>query len=143
MTVLEVRDLRVTFATDDGLVRAVDGVSLDVAEGEVLAIVGESGSGKSVTVMTLLGLTRSPRTLVEGSARLMGRELLTATEAELQQVRGGRIGMVFQDPMSSLNPVQRVGDQIAEAYAVHHRGRRAAARAKALEMLEAVKIRDP
>ena len=141
MTLLEVTDLRVAFSTEDGLLRAVDGVSFALDAGEVLAIVGESGSGKSVTVMTLLGLTRGPRTLVEGSARLLGRELLTAGEAELRHVRGAEVGMVFQDPMSSLNPVQRVGDQIAEQIRAHDASvTRAQARDRAVELMERVAI---
>jgi peptide/nickel transport system ATP-binding protein len=141
VTLLEVTDLRVAFATEDGLLRAVDGVSFALDPGEVLAIVGESGSGKSVTVMTLLGLTRGPLTLIEGSARLAGRELLTATEAELRHVRGAEVGMVFQDPMSSLNPVQRVGDQIAEQIRAHDGSvTRAQARERAIELMERVAI---
>jgi peptide/nickel transport system ATP-binding protein len=138
---LEVEDLRVAFATDDGVVRAVDGVSFALGEGEVLAIVGESGSGKSATVMTLLGLTRVAGARVEGSARLLGRELLDAPEAELRRVRGGQIGMVFQDPMSSLNPVQRVGDQIAEQIRAHdHSATRAQAHERAVEQMERMSI---
>jgi peptide/nickel transport system ATP-binding protein len=119
VTLLEVDDLRVSFATDDGVVRAVDGVSFTLGAGEVLAIVGESGSGKSAAVTSLLGLTRAAGARVEGSARLLGRELVNASEADLRRVRGAQIGMVFQDPMSSLNPVQRVGDQIAEQIRAH------------------------
>ena len=140
-TLLEVEDLRVGFATDDGAVRAVDGVSFTLRAGEVLAIVGESGSGKSATVMTLLGLTRVAGARVEGSARLLGQELLTATEADLRRVRGAQIGMVFQDPMSSLNPVQRVGDQIAEQIRAHDGAvTRAQARERAVEMMERMAI---
>jgi peptide/nickel transport system ATP-binding protein len=118
---LSVRDLRVGFDTEGGDVQAVDGVSFDLAPGEVLAIVGESGSGKSVTVQTIVGLTRSPNARIEGSARLRGEELLDASERELQKVRGARIGMVFQDPMTSFNPVYRVGWQIVEAVRAHRR----------------------
>jgi peptide/nickel transport system ATP-binding protein len=135
---LEIEDLRVAFPTDEGMARAVDGVSLTLEPGEVLAIVGESGSGKSVTVMSLLGLVRGR---VEGSARLLGRELLGAPEEELRRVRGAEIAMVFQDPMSALNPVQRVGDQIAEQIRAHDRGvDRAQARERAAELLERVSI---
>src|SRR5207244_799711 len=98
---LSVRDLRVTFTTQGGPVRAVDGVSFDLARGEVLAIVGESGSGKSVTAQTILGLTRPANAEISGSAKLGDRELLKASERELRGVRGARIGMVFQDPMAS------------------------------------------
>jgi peptide/nickel transport system ATP-binding protein/oligopeptide transport system ATP-binding protein len=119
MSLLSVRDLRVSFATEEGVVHAVDGVSFDVRPGEVVAIVGESGSGKSVTAMTLLGLTRSPNARFEGSAVFDGTELLTASEHELESIRGAGIAMVFQDPMSSLDPVYRVGDQIAEQILAH------------------------
>jgi len=118
---LEVSDLRVSFNTEDGLVRAVDGVSFSVGSGEVVAIVGESGSGKSVTAMTLMGLTRGPNARIEGQATLDGKDLLSAPESELQKVRGGSIAMVFQDPMSSLDPVHRIGKQIVEQIRVHDR----------------------
>jgi ABC-type glutathione transport system ATPase component len=98
---LEVEGLEVSFATEDGLVRAVDGVSFTLDRGEVVAIVGESGSGKSVTVMSLMGLTRSPNSRFGGSARLNGSDLITASEAELEDVRGREIAMIFQDPISS------------------------------------------
>jgi peptide/nickel transport system ATP-binding protein len=137
---LEVADLRVSFATEDGVVRAVDGVAFTVREHEVLAIVGESGSGKSATVMTLLGLTRGPGTAIAGSARLAGSELLTAGEAELRRVRGGEVGIVFQDPMSSLNPVQRVGDQIAEQIRAHEAITREQARERAVALMEQMAI---
>jgi oligopeptide/dipeptide ABC transporter ATP-binding protein len=140
-TLLEVEDLRVAFDTDDGVVRAVDGVSFSLGAGEVLAIVGESGSGKSATVMTLLGLTRFAGARVEGSARLLGRELLSATDADLRRVRGAQIGMVFQDPMSSLNPVQRVGDQIAEQIRAHYGAvTRAQARERTIALMERMAI---
>src|SRR5690242_21450570 len=102
---LDVQDLQVSFATEDGLVRAVDGVSFTLDRGEVLAIVGESGSGKSVSVMTLLGLTKSPNARFGGSARLNGQELVEASEKDLEKVRGGRLAMIFQDPLSSLSRV--------------------------------------
>jgi peptide/nickel transport system ATP-binding protein len=116
---LDVRDLSVSFETNGGPVQAVDGVSFGLERGEVLAIVGESGSGKSVCAMTLMGLTRGPNTTILGSALLEGQELIGAPEAQLRRVRGARLAMVFQDPQSSLNPVHRVGDQIAEQIRAH------------------------
>jgi peptide/nickel transport system ATP-binding protein len=138
---LSVRGLRVGFATEAGLLQAVDGVSFDLAPGEVLAIVGESGSGKSVTAQTVIGLTRSPNTTIEGSVRLGGAELLSASEEELRKFRGDRIAMIFQDPMTSLNPVYRVGDQIVEAIRAHQAGvNKATARERAVQLLESVGI---
>ena len=116
---LDVRDLRVSFATRDGNVQAVDGVSFQLGSGEVLAIVGESGSGKSVCAMSLMGLTRGPNATVSGSAMFEGRDLIGTTEAELRRIRGAQLAMVFQDPQSSLNPVYRVGDQIVEQIRAH------------------------
>jgi oligopeptide/dipeptide ABC transporter ATP-binding protein len=141
---LSLNDLRVGFATEGGRLQAVGGVSFDLAAGEVLAIVGESGSGKSVTAQTILGLTRSPNARIEGSVRLRGRELIDASEAELQSVRGAEIAMVFQDPMTSLNPVYRVGHQIVEAIRAHRaRMSDADARELAVEMLGSVGIPEP
>jgi oligopeptide/dipeptide ABC transporter ATP-binding protein len=139
---LSAKDLRVGFATEGGLLQAVDGVSFDLAPGEVLAIVGESGSGKSVTAQTILGLTRSPNARIEGSVRLGDAELLDASDAELREVRGERIGMVFQDPMTSFNPVYRIGDQIVEAIRAHRDISKAEARARSIELLESVGIPD-
>ncbi len=116
---LSVRDLRVGFATEGGLLQAVDGVSFDLRPGEVLAIVGESGSGKSVTAQTMIGLTRSKNSRIEGSVKLDGEELIEADDATMRRLRGERIGMVFQDPMTSFNPVYRIGDQIVEAIRAH------------------------
>ena len=116
---LSVRDLSVSFAARAGEVRAVDGVSFELRRGETLAIVGESGSGKSVCAMTLMGLTRGPATAIAGSARLDGEELIGAPDSRLRRLRGRRMAMVFQDPQSSLNPVQRVGAQIAEQIRAH------------------------
>jgi peptide/nickel transport system ATP-binding protein len=138
--ILQVRDLAVSFATDLGVVQAVDGVSFDLAAGEVLAIVGESGCGKSVTAMTLLGLTRSPNAKFEGSATYKGTELVSASEHELRRVRGAEIAMIFQDPMTSLNPVQKVGDQIMEQIQEHEGSPDAQARERTIELLERVGI---
>jgi peptide/nickel transport system ATP-binding protein len=142
--ILSVRDLQVGFATEGGVVQAVGGVSFDLAAGEVLAIVGESGSGKSVTAQTIMGLTRSHNARIEGSVRFDGRELLEASESELQKVRGKDIAMVFQDPMTSFNPVYRIGKQIVEAVRTHKPeidGREA--RELAIEMLKATGIPSP
>ncbi|MGC9220973.1 MAG: ABC transporter ATP-binding protein [Solirubrobacteraceae bacterium] len=138
---LHVEDLKVSFATDEGVVQAVDGVSFDVAAGEVVAIVGESGSGKSVSGMTLMGLTRGPNTTIEGKASLAGMDLLGASNDALRKIRGGDIAMIFQDPISSLNPVYRVGDQIVEQIRVHNRGvKKRAAMAQAVELMERVGV---
>jgi oligopeptide/dipeptide ABC transporter ATP-binding protein len=134
---LEVADLRVGFTTDEGTVHAVDGISFSVSPGEVLAIVGESGSGKSATVLTLLGLTRSANTTTTGSVRFEGQELLNASEDALRRIRGARVAMVFQDPMTALNPVHRVGDQLAEQIRAHRRAvKRPEAHAQALAAME-------
>jgi oligopeptide/dipeptide ABC transporter ATP-binding protein len=138
---LSVRDLRVGFATEGGLLQAVDGVSFDLRAGEVLAIVGESGSGKSVTAQTILGLTRSKNSRIEGSASLKGEELLKADEAALRRLRGEQVAMIFQDPMTSFNPVYRVGDQIVEAIRAHGgEAQKGEARRRVVELFEAVGI---
>src|SRR5688572_27084117 len=112
---LEVRDLHVRFRTEDGMVRAVDGVSFSLERGKVLGIVGESGSGKSVTAMTILGLTRGVNAQFEGEVNYKGDNLVRMSEAQLRRYRGNEIAMIFQDPMTSLNPVYSVGSQICEA----------------------------
>jgi oligopeptide/dipeptide ABC transporter ATP-binding protein len=141
VSLLEVSHLRVSFATEEGVVQAVDDVSFTVDQREIVAIVGESGSGKSVTAMTLMGLTRSPNSKFEGSAKLNGEELVTASDAELRRVRGGQIAMVFQDPMSSLDPVYRIGDQIVEQIRAHDRKiNKAQAMDMAVELLSRVGI---
>jgi peptide/nickel transport system ATP-binding protein len=119
MSLLDIADLRVSFDTEAGEVRAVGGVSFALARGETVALVGESGSGKSTVALTLMGLTRPLRARTSGSATLEGQDLLRASEQELRRLRGGRMAMVFQDPMSSLNPVQRVGWQISEQIRAH------------------------
>jgi peptide/nickel transport system ATP-binding protein/oligopeptide transport system ATP-binding protein len=116
---LRVEDLQVSFNTEEGLLRAVDGISFELGKGEIVALVGESGSGKSVTAMTLMGLTRSPNSRFEGAAYFDDTELINADDKTLQKIRGKEIAMVFQDPMSSLDPVHKVGDQIAEQILVH------------------------
>jgi oligopeptide/dipeptide ABC transporter ATP-binding protein len=116
---LEIQELKVDFATDEGTVHAVDGVSFSLESGEVLSIVGESGCGKSVTAMTILGLTRGTNSRISGSVRYQGKDLTTASNDDLEAIRGDRIAMVFQDPMSSFNPVHKIGDQIIEAIQAH------------------------
>ena len=141
---LSVQDLRVGFATEEGVVQAVDGVSFELSPGEVLAIVGESGSGKSVTAQTLIGLTRARNAWIEGAVQLGGEELLSAGDAEMRRLRGERIGMVFQDPMTSFNPVYKLGNQIVEAIRAHRPDiSKAEGRARTIELFEAVGIPDP
>jgi peptide/nickel transport system ATP-binding protein len=137
---LAVDDLQVSFATEEGIVQAVDGVSFELAAGEVLAVVGESGSGKSVTAMTLMGLTRSPNARFDGTATYKGTELIAAPEDELRRVRGAEIAMIFQDPMTSLNPVVRIGDQIIEQIQEHEGLPDQQARERTVELLERVGI---
>ncbi len=141
---LEVRDLRTQFFTTDGVVRAVDGVSFDLSPGETLGIVGESGCGKSVTALSILRLI-APETgrIVGGSVRFGGRELTTLSNEDMRQLRGHRIAMIFQEPMTSLNPVLNIGTQIAESVVQHMRLPWRAARDRAREMLELVRIADP
>jgi peptide/nickel transport system ATP-binding protein len=140
---LAIDDLRVRFHTPDGEVQAVRGISLAVPRGGALGVVGESGSGKSVSMLSVLGLTRSRTTHIEGSIRFEGRELATASDSELRRVRGGEVGMVFQDPLSSLHPFFRVGTQLVEALRTHQEVTRAAARERAIELLGMVGIPEP
>ena len=140
---LEVKGLKVRFTTEDGIVRAVDGVDFELDRGKVLGIVGESGSGKSVTAMTILGLTREKNTTFEGEVIYKGRDLIGLPEASLRDVRGSEIAMIFQDPMTSLNPVYKVGDQIIEAILTHEDVGKSTARRRAVELLGAVGIPHP
>jgi peptide/nickel transport system ATP-binding protein len=139
---LSVRDLRVTFPTRQGSFQAVRGVSFDLGR-ERLGVVGESGSGKSMTGRAILGLIRPPGQVAAESLTLQGQSILNLPARQMRRIRGGRISMVMQDPKFSLNPVMTVGQQIIEAYRIHARAPKGAARQKALEMLEAVQIRDP
>jgi len=138
---LEVRDLRVEFQTDAGPVLAVRGVDLEVLAGETVALVGESGCGKSVTALSVMRLLTGR--IAAGEIRFCGRDLATLPEVELRRIRGGQIGMIFQEPMTSLNPVFRVGQQIEEVLALHQNLKPAAARAQALELLQRVGIPSP
>jgi peptide/nickel transport system ATP-binding protein len=140
---LEVRDLKVSFRTEDGIVRAVDGVSLSVTEGETLGIVGESGSGKSVTMMSVMRLINDPNARFEGEVIYRGRDLMTLSQDQIRGIRGSGIAMIFQDPMTSLNPVYRVGWQIAEQIRAHENVTKQAAHSRAVELLGAVGIPHP
>jgi oligopeptide/dipeptide ABC transporter ATP-binding protein len=141
---LRLENLRTWFHTDDAVVRAVDGVSYDVDAGETLAVVGESGSGKSVTALSILRLIPQPPGRIEGGRVLFkGRDLLTVSEAEMRRIRGAEISMIFQEPMTSLNPVFTCGEQIIEAVMLHDRVDRRTARRRAIEMLELVGIPSP
>ena len=143
MPLLDVSDLRASFHTRGGVFRAVDGVSFALERGETLGLVGESGSGKSVTCAALLRLLPSPPARIEGGhARFDGLDLLRATDAQMRSVRGKRIGMIFQDPMTSLNPYLRISDQLIEPLLIHEKISRKDALARALAMLEAVGIND-
>jgi peptide/nickel transport system ATP-binding protein len=141
--VLEVKDLKVEFATDDGIVHAVDGVSYAVEQGKTLGIVGESGSGKSVSSLTVMGLTRSGNASISGEVIYEGNNLLEASEGDMRAIRGGPIAMVFQDPLSSLHPLYRIGKQLVEAVLMHQDVSKAQARDRAIEMLGLVGIPEP
>ncbi len=140
---LEVKDLKVSFRTEDGIVRAVDGVSFSIAKGEVVGIVGESGSGKSVTMMSVMRLIIDPNAVFEGQVIYKGRDLMKLGQDEMREVRGAEIAMIFQDPMTSLNPVYRVGWQIAEQIREHEGSNKAQANNRATELLGAVGIPNP
>jgi oligopeptide/dipeptide ABC transporter ATP-binding protein len=140
---LEVNDLKVQFATEDGIVQAVAGLSFELERGKVLGIVGESGSGKSVTAMTLMGLTRGVNARFEGEVLYKGTDLLKISDTAMQDYRGNELGMIFQDPMTSLNPVYKIGDQITEAIQAHESVDKRTARARAVELLRQVGIPNP
>jgi peptide/nickel transport system ATP-binding protein len=140
---LEVRDLKVHFPTDDGLVKAVDGVSFAVERGETLGIVGESGSGKSVSMLTVMGLITKKQARLEGEVLFQGQNLLEASKEEMRTIRGSKISMIFQDPLTSLHPYYRVGDQIVEGLRAHRDISKADAMAQAVEMLRRVGIPKP
>ena len=144
---LEIKDLVTAFHTAEGRLPAVDGVSLSIERGQTLGLVGESGCGKSVTAMSTLRLIASPGRIESGSILFTTEgesiDLVSASEKQLRNVRGGRIGMIFQEPMTSLNPVFTIGDQIAEVVQLHRRVTRSEARTRALEMLHLVRVADP
>jgi peptide/nickel transport system ATP-binding protein len=140
---LSVRDLRVHFPTDDGLVKSVDGLSFSLDRGHTLGIVGESGSGKSVTSQAIFGLHKGSRAVVSGQIWLQGRELVAARESEMRALRGNTMAMIFQDPLSAMHPFYTIGHQISEAYRVHNHVGKAAARARSVQMLDRVGIPDP
>src|SRR6202011_1238700 len=140
----DVQNLQTVFFTNSGLFRAVDDVSFSVRRGETLAIVGESGCGKSVTALSIMRLVPDPPgRIVGGSIMLEGTDLLGLDESEMRAIRGNRISMIFQEPMTSLNPVMRIGEQITEAVRLHRQMSRKEATAKAVEMLRLVKIPEP
>ncbi|MEG3629648.1 ABC transporter ATP-binding protein [Streptomyces poriticola] len=140
---LSVRDLRVRFSTEDGIVKAVDGLSFDVERGKTLGIVGESGSGKSVTNLTVLGLHNPRTTTIDGEIVLDGKELLTASEKELEKLRGNKMAMIFQDPLTALSPYYTVGRQLSEPYMKHTGASKKEAKDRAVQMLEKVGIPQP
>jgi peptide/nickel transport system ATP-binding protein len=142
-SLLELRQLAVTFATDDGAVRAVDGIDLALQRGRTLGLVGESGFGKSVTSLAIMGLLPPENARVSGEIQFEGRDLLKATRAELRDLRGARLAMIFQEPMTSLNPSFTIGNQIVEAIQRHQKLGAREARAKAIEALKLVRIPSP
>jgi peptide/nickel transport system ATP-binding protein len=140
VALLEVNDLKTYFRTDDGIVKAVDGVSFQVEKGQTLGIVGESGSGKSVTCLTIMGLNPKKTAITSGQALFKGEELIGAKGSRLREIRGNDIAMIFQDPMTSMNPVHSIGTQLIEAIQLHRDVSKKAARARALQLLKAVGI---
>ncbi len=140
---LSVRDLKVSFRTEDGLVRAIDGVSFDLAEGEILGVVGESGSGKTVSLLAVMGLITDPNATIEVSIRYKGRELIGLPAKELRRLRGNEIAMIFQDPMTALTPVYTIGWQIAEQIRAHQNISKAKALDRVEELLAEVNFPNP
>src|SRR3954454_7195217 len=140
---LQVQDLRVHFPTDDGLVKSVDGLTFSVHRGKTLGIVGESGSGKSVTSMSVMGLHRPDSARISGRMILDGVDLVGLSRDEVRQMRGKRMAMIFQDPLSAMHPYYTIGNQIVEAYRVHHNVSKKIARKRAIEMLDRVGIPEP
>ena len=141
--ILSVRDLKVSFRTNDGLVRAIDGVSFDLEESEILGVVGESGSGKTVSLLAVMGLITDPNASIEGSIRYKGRELVGLPPRELRRLRGNEIAMIFQDPMTALTPVYTIGWQIAEQIRAHQKISKAMAMERVEELLAEVNFPNP
>lgn len=141
--ILEVKDLKTYFFTKEGTVKAVDGISYELEKGDTLAIVGESGSGKSVGVSSVMKLIEAPGKIVGGSAVFEGRDILKISEEEIRKIRGNKISMIFQDPMSSLNPTMTIGEQIIEPLLWHNKCSKAEAKNKAIKLLEEVGIPSP
>ncbi len=140
---LQVQDLKVRFATEDGVVKAVDGVSFSIERGKTLGIVGESGSGKSVTSLSIMGLHNRRRTKLSGHILLGGTDVIDMPEDKIRKLRGQAMAMIFQDPLSSLHPFYTIGRQVAEAYRIHHHVSKAQARIRAIDMLDRVGIPQP
>lgn len=140
---LQVRDLKVSFRTDQGLVKAIDGVSFDVAEGEILGVVGESGSGKTVSLLAVMGLITDPNAVIEGSIKYQDRELVGISNTEMRKLRGREIAMIFQDPMTALTPVYTIGWQIAEQIRAHNSVSAKVAEQRAIDLLAEVNIPNP
>ncbi len=140
---LSVRDLRVSFRTERGLMRAIDGVNFDVAQSEILGLVGESGSGKTVSLLAVMGLINDPNAVIEGSIKYRGRELVGLAPNEMRKLRGKEIAMIFQDPMTALTPVYTIGWQISEQIMAHERISKAAARSRAVDLLAEVNFPNP
>jgi peptide/nickel transport system ATP-binding protein len=140
---LSVRDLSVSFHTEQGLVRAIDGVSFDVAEGEILGVVGESGSGKTVSLLAVMGLITDPNAVIEGSIKYQSRELVGLPSREMRKLRGREIAMIFQDPMTALTPVYTIGWQIAEQIRTHNKISARGAEQRAIDLLAEVNIPNP
>lgn len=143
MALLEVRDLRVSFQTPAGEVRAVNGISFDLEEGQILGIVGESGSGKSVTAYSILQILASNAKIIGGSIKFRGQELISVGERTMKKIRGNKISIIFQDPMTSLNPTYTIGHQLMEAILLHTGRNRRQAYARAVEMLKQVNVNEP
>jgi peptide/nickel transport system ATP-binding protein len=140
---LQIEDLKVDFTTEDGVVHAVGGISLAVKPGQMLGVVGESGSGKSVSMLTVMGLTRGQNTTISGAARFDGKDLIELQNDELRKIRGNDIAMIFQDPLSSLHPFYKVGSQLVEAILTHQGMPKSEARQRAIDLLRQVGIPDP